>query len=48
MSLPPSIALVTSLFLQLTACTVPLCFGLERRGHSSAPGASGHGNLLCR
>ena len=36
MSLPPSIALVTSLFLQLTACTVPLCFGLERRGHGSA------------
>ena len=36
MSLPPSIALVTSLFLQLTACTVPLCFGLERRGHGGA------------
>lgn len=35
MSLPPSIALVTSLFLQLAACTVPLCFGLERRGHGS-------------
>lgn len=36
MSLPPSIALVTSLFLQLTACTVPLCSGLERRRHGSA------------
>lgn len=29
-----ALALVTSLFLQLGACTVPLCAGLERRGHA--------------
>ena len=29
-----ALALATSLFLQLGACTVPLCAGLERRGHA--------------
>lgn len=29
-----ALALATSLFLQLEACTVPLCAGLERRGHA--------------
>lgn len=29
-----ALTLATSLFLQLGACTVPLCAGLERRGHA--------------
>ena len=29
-----ALTLATSLFLQLEACTVPLCAGLERRGHA--------------
>ena len=29
-----ALALAASLFLQLGACTVPLCAGLERRGHA--------------
>lgn len=29
-----ALALATSLFLQLGTCTVPLCAGLERRGHA--------------
>ena len=29
-----ALALATSLFLQLEACTVPLCAGLERRDHA--------------
>ena len=29
-----ALALATSLFLQLGACAVPLCAGLERRGHA--------------
>lgn len=37
MSFPPPLALVTSLFLQLAACIMPLCAGLERRGGALRP-----------
>ena len=42
-----ALALATSLFLQLGACTVPLCADLERRDHAPCGVPSTHaGELL--